>query len=72
MHEQAQRPEASQPGAAAESWPAGWKWALAAILAAGAIVFVAGVTSRIVLGDEVYHTLLARAWGEAGRSDASP
>ncbi len=66
MHEQAQRPEALQPGAAAESWPAGWKWALAAILAAGAIVFVAGVTSRIVLGDEVYHTMFARAWAEAG------
>jgi hypothetical protein len=38
-----------RPAADAEEWPAGWKWALAAILAAGAIVFVAGVTSRIVL-----------------------
>ncbi|HET6441732.1 MAG TPA: glycosyltransferase family 39 protein [Phycisphaerae bacterium] len=65
MHEQAQRPEALQPGAA-ESWPAGWKWALAAILLATAVVFVAGATSRIVLGDEVYHTMFARAWAEAG------
>jgi 4-amino-4-deoxy-L-arabinose transferase-like glycosyltransferase len=68
VHEQAQRAEALRPGAAAdaEAWPAGWKWALAAILLATAIVFVAGATSRIVLGDEVYHTMLARAWGEAG------
>lgn len=65
MHEQAQRPEALQPGAA-EEWPAGWKWALAAILLATGVVFVAGATSRIVLGDEVYHTLFARAWSEAG------
>ena len=50
----------------AETWPAGWKWALAAILLATAVVFIAGVTSRIVLGDEVYHTLFARAWAEAG------
>jgi len=68
VHEQTQRAEALRPGAAAdaESWPAGWKWALAAILLATAVVFVAGTTSRIVLGDEVYHTMLARAWGEAG------
>jgi 4-amino-4-deoxy-L-arabinose transferase-like glycosyltransferase len=65
VHEQAQRAEALQPGAAAE-WPAGWKWALAAILLATAVVFVAGATSHIVLGDEVYHTLFARAWSEAG------
>ena len=31
MHEQAQRPEALRPGAAEESWPAGWKWAPAAV-----------------------------------------
>jgi len=55
-----------RPAADAEAWPAGWKWALAAILLATAVVFVAGATSRIVLGDEVYHTMLARAWGEAG------
>jgi 4-amino-4-deoxy-L-arabinose transferase-like glycosyltransferase len=51
---------------AAEEWPAGWKWALAAILLATAVVFLAGATSRIILGDEVYHTMLARAWSEAG------
>ena len=66
MHEQAQRAEALRSGAAAEEWPAGWKWALAAILLATAVVFVAGATSRIILGDEVYHTMFARAWGEAG------
>ena len=34
MHEQAQRPEALRPGAAAESWPAGWwekRWVLALV-----------------------------------------
>lgn len=49
MHEQAQRPKALQPGAVAEEWPAGWKWALAAILAASVVVFAAGATSQIVL-----------------------
>jgi len=66
VHEQAQRPEALQPGAAAESWPAGWKWALAAILLATAVVFVAGATSHVVLGDETYHFMFARAWADAG------
>jgi len=65
VHEQAQRAEALRPSAA-EEWPAGWKWALAAILLATAVVFVAGATSHIVLGDEVYHTMFARAWSEAG------
>ena len=64
MHEQTQRPEALRPGTA-EDWPAGWKWALAAILLATAVVFVAGATSRIVLGDKVYHTMFARARSEA-------
>ena len=51
MHEQAQRPEALQPGAAAESWPAGWwekHWVLALVgLAAVAFAQLGGSAVRV-------------------------
>ncbi|HUX02168.1 MAG: glycosyltransferase family 39 protein [Phycisphaerae bacterium] len=52
--------------AKAETRPAEWKWALALVAAAAAIVFVAGATSHVVLGDEAYHFMFARAWADAG------
>ncbi|HUU35667.1 MAG TPA: glycosyltransferase family 39 protein, partial [Vicinamibacterales bacterium] len=42
------------------------RWALAIILAATAIVFIAGATSDVVVGDEVYYTMFAEAWHDAG------
>jgi len=46
--------------------PDPWRWAVVAILAASAIVFVAGLLSEVVLGDEVYHTVFAQTWAGAG------
>jgi len=43
-----------------------WKWAVAIIAAAASIVFVAGTLSDVVLGDEPYHFMFARAWADAG------
>jgi hypothetical protein len=42
------------------------RWALAIILAATAIVFVAGATSEVVKGDGVYYSMFAEAWHDAG------
>jgi 4-amino-4-deoxy-L-arabinose transferase-like glycosyltransferase len=42
------------------------RWALAIILAATAIVFVAGATSDVVKGDEAYYSMFAEAWYDAG------
>ncbi len=42
------------------------RWALAIILAATAIVFVAGAKSDVVKGDEVYYSMFAEAWHDAG------
>ena len=42
------------------------QWAAAIIFAAVLIVFVAGVTSDVVIGDEVYHYMFAEAWTRAG------
>jgi len=39
---------------------------LAIILAATAIVFVAGATSDVVKGDEAYYSMFAEAWYDAG------
>ena len=43
-----------------------WKWAVAIIAAAASIVFAAGTLSDVVLGDEPYHFMFARAWADAG------
>jgi 4-amino-4-deoxy-L-arabinose transferase-like glycosyltransferase len=42
------------------------RWALAIILAATAIVFVAGATSDVVKGDEAYYYMFADAWFHQG------
>ena len=42
------------------------RWALAIILAATAIVFVAGAKSDVVKGDEAYYSMFAEAWHDAG------
>ena len=57
---------ASPSAGGPRDWPAGRWWALAVILVASAVVFVAGATSHIVLGDETYHFMFARTWAEAG------
>jgi len=42
------------------------RWALAIILAATAIVFVAGATSDVVKGDEAYYYMFADVWSHQG------
>ena len=42
------------------------QWAAAIIFAAASIVFIAGVTSDVVKGDEAYYSMFAEAWYDAG------
>jgi len=53
-------------GAGREAGPS-WRWAAAIILAAGGIVFIAGLAGHVLIADEVYHYGFAEAWGKAGR-----
>jgi len=42
------------------------QWAAVIIFAAASIVFIAGVTSDVVKGDEAYYSMFAEAWYDAG------
>ena len=59
--------EAALPSAGADRTAGpSWRWAAAAILAAGGIVFIAGLASHVLIADEVYHYGFAEAWAKAG------
>ena len=61
--------DAQRPSHEAQGTGPSGRWAAAAIVAAAVVVFAAGVRGKVVVGDECYHFMFARAWSEAGLAD---